>query len=382
MKPFLSLMAVLLSATSLAAQENVNSEQAQFATETVVEGLSRPWGIAFMPDGAMLVTEKTGQLRMVTRDGQKSEPITGLPEITVGEQGGLLDVTLHPNFAQNRLVYLSFTEPGDGGNSTAVASGVLSDDAKSLTDVKTLFSQKPKVDNLMHYGSRVVLDGQGHIFITLGERFEDQYRTQAQELDSHIGKIIRINEDGSVPQDNPYVNEQGALPEIYSIGHRNVQAAAMNPETNVLWEIEHGPKGGDEINIVEPAKNYGWPVVSYGVDYDGSPVGEEGKTEGPNLTQPIKQWTPVIAPSGMIFYTGDAFPEWKGDLFVGGLKVRSLVRVELNGNEVEGEERLLTDLGWRIRDVAQSPDGLIYVITDDDNGRIVRIKPAGGSVSQ
>ncbi len=360
--------------TALSAQNTMKSEQAAFTVETIAEGLSHPWALAFLPDGAMLVTERSGQMRMVSADGRLGEPISGLPEIQVGKQGGLLDVTLHPQFADNRLVYFSFTEPGEGGNSTAVARGKLSQDGTSLSAVETIFSQKPKIDNLAHYGSRIVFDGEGHVFITMGERSDEQYRTQAQELNSHLGKIVRLNEDGSVPKDNPFLTRQDALPEIWSLGHRNVQAAAMNPETNTLWEIEHGPKGGDEINIVEPGKNYGWPVISFGVNYDGSPVGS-GKSAAPGMEQPIHQWTPVIAPSGMIFYTGDAFPEWKGDLFVGGLETTSLVRVELEGNRYVGEERLLTDLGWRIRDVAQAPDGAIYVITDEDNGRILRLAP-------
>jgi aldose sugar dehydrogenase len=363
-----------LSVTALSAQNTMKSEQAAFTVETIAEGLAHPWALAFLPDGAMLVTERSGQMRMVSADGSLGEPISGLPEIQVGKQGGLLDVTQHPQFVENRLVYFSFTEPGEGGNSTAVARGKLSQDGTSLSAVETIFSQKPKVNNLAHYGSRIVFDGEGHVFITMGERFDEQYRTQAQQLNSHLGKIVRLNNDGSVPKDNPFLTREDALPEIWSLGHRNVQAAAMNPETNTLWEIEHGPKGGDEINIVEPGKNYGWPVISFGVNYDGSPVGS-GKSAAPGMEQPIHQWTPVIAPSGMIFYTGDAFPEWKGDLFVGGLKTTSLVRIELEGNRYVGEERLLTDLGWRIRDVTQAPDGAIYVITDEDNGRILRLAP-------
>ncbi len=366
--------ALILSATALGAQDTMKSQQAEFTVQTIAEGLSHPWALAFLPDGAMLVTERSGQMRLVSVDGKLGDPITGLPEILAGRQGGLLDVTLHPEFAQNRLVYFSFTEPGEGGNSTAAARGVLSPDGTSLSDVKTIFSQQPKIDNTAHYGSRIVFDGQGHVFITMGDRFEERYRTQAQELNSHLGKIVRLNEDGSVPPDNPFVNTEGALPEIWSLGHRNVQAAAINPETGTLWEIEHGPKGGDEINIVEPGKNYGWPVISYGVNYDGSPVGS-GKSQQQGMQQPIHQWTPVIAPSGMIFYSGDAFPQWQGDLFVGGLATTTLVRVELEGNNYVSEERLLIDLGYRIRDVAQAPDGAIYVITDEDNGKILRLAP-------
>ncbi len=374
MKILAAATALILSATALGAQDTMKSQQAGFTVQTIAEGLSHPWALAFLPDGAMLVTERSGQMRLVSVDGKLGDPITGLPEILAGRQGGLLDVTLHPEFAQNRLVYFSFTEPGEGGNSTAAARGVLSPDGTSLSDVKTIFSQQPKIDNTAHYGSRIVFDGQGHVFITMGDRFEERYRTQAQELNSHLGKIVRLNEDGSVPPDNPFVNTEGALPEIWSLGHRNVQAAAINPETGTLWEIEHGPKGGDEINIVEPGKNYGWPVISYGVNYDGSPVGS-GKSQQQGMQQPIHQWTPVIAPSGMIFYSGDAFPQWQGDLFAGGLATTTLVRVELEGNNYVSEERLLTNLGYRIRDVAQAPDGAIYVITDEDNGKILRLAP-------
>lgn len=374
MRILVATAVIFWSAAPAGAQDMVRSEQANFTVQTIAEGLDHPWALAFLPDGAMLVTERPGQMRLVSPDGRLGEPITGLPEIQAGGQGGLLDVTPHPGFAENRLVYVSFTEPGEGGNSTAVARGILSQDGTSLSDVKTIFSQKPKIANMAHYGSRIVFDGEGHVFITLGDRFEERYRTQSQELNSHLGKIVRLNGDGSVPEDNPFVKTEGALPEIWSLGHRNVQAAAINPETGALWEIEHGPKGGDEINIVEPGKNYGWPVISYGVNYDGSPVGS-GKSEQAGMEQPVHQWTPVIAPSGMIFYTGDAFPEWKGDLFVGGLATTTLVRVELEGNNYVGEERLLTDLGQRIRDVAQAPDGSIYVITDEDNGKILRLAP-------
>lgn len=324
----------------------------------------------------MLVTERSGALRHVTRDGALSEPIPGVPEVDARGQGGLLDVTLHPRFAENRLVYLSFSEKGEGGNSTAVARGTLSADNKKLSGVEVIFSQKPKEDSTMHFGSRIVFDREGRMFVGLGERSEEQFRTQAQDLNSHLGKVVRLNDDGSVPPDNPFVNRDGALPEIWSYGHRNIQAAALHPETGKLWEIEHGPKGGDEVNIPEPGKNYGWPVVSHGVNYDGTPVGA-GKKDAPGMEDPIYTWTPVIAPSGMLFYSGKAFPEWEGDLFVGGLSATALVRLEIEGENVLNEERLLTQFGWRIRDIAEGPKGELVVITDHDNGRIVRIAPAG-----
>jgi glucose/arabinose dehydrogenase len=364
----------LVSAAAL-AQEAVTSEQSRFTVTTLAEGLDHPWGIDVLPGGALLVTERSGNLRHIDREGQISEPISGVPEVDARDQGGLLDVTLHPRFSENRLVYLSFSEKGEGGNSTAVARGRLRDDNRALENVEVIFSQKPKLDSAMHFGSRIVFDRDGRIFVTLGERSHEEFRTQAQDLGSHLGKIVRLNEDGSVPRDNPFVNQQDALPEIWSYGHRNIQAAALHPETGRLWEIEHGPKGGDEVNIPQPGKNYGWPVVSHGVNYDGTPVGT-GKKDAPGMEDPIYTWTPVIAPSGMLFYTGPAFPDWQGDLFVGGLRATSLVRLELEGDNVVSEERLLTDRAERIRDVAQGPEGEIFVITDDPNGRILKLASA------
>jgi glucose/arabinose dehydrogenase len=252
----------------------------------------------------------------------------------------------------------------------------LSADASALEDVEVIFSQQPKLPSTRHFGSRLVFDGAGHLFITLGERSDARFRGQAQDLDSHLGKVVRIFPDGSVPDDNPFVGTEGALPEIWSLGHRNAQAAAINPETGALWEIEHGPRGGDELNIPQPGSNYGWPEVSFGVNYDGTPVGT-GKSDAPGFADPIYQWTPVIAPSGMAFYTGGAFPEWQGDLFVGGLASTALVRLELDGNSVVDEERILNDAGRRIRDVVQGPDGALYLLTDENDGEVLRISPAG-----
>jgi glucose/arabinose dehydrogenase len=323
----------------------------------------------------MLVTERSGALRHVTQEGELSEPIAGVPEVDARGQGGLLDVELDPDFAQSRMVYLSYAEAGDGGNGTAVARGTLSEDHTALADVEVIFRQQPKENSTAHFGSRLVFDGNGHLFVTLGERSKASLRDQAQDLNSHLGKIVRINPDGSVPDDNPFVGRDDALPEIWSYGNRNIQAAAINPETGALWVAEMGPKGGDELNIIEPGANYGWPIVSLGVNYDGTPVGE-GLKQKEGMVDPIESWTPVIAPSGMIFYGGDAFADWQGDVFVGGLASTALVRLELDGNSVAGEERLLEDLGLRIRDVAQGPDGAIYVVTDEDDGEILRISPA------
>ena len=372
--------AVLAVATPASAlDEVVDTEQAQIRVETVAEGLSHPWGIAFLPDGSALVTERRGRLRHVSADGELSDPLGGVPKVAAGGQGGLLDVALDPDFDANRLVYLSFSEPGEGGtNSTAVARGQLSQDMTALNDVEVIFSQQPKVDSNKHFGSRLVFDGKGHLFVTLGERSEERFRGQAQELNSHLGKIVRIRPNGEVPEDNPFVGQDGALPEIWSYGHRNIQAAAINPATGELWEIEHGPRGGDELNIPEAGKNYGWPIVSFGVNYSGTPVGS-GESDAPGFEDAIYQWTPVIAPSGMAFYQGDAFPEWKGDLFVGGLAATALVRLELDGSRVTKEERMLEDAGLRIRDVVEGPGGALYLLTDEDNGEILRITPAAAA---
>jgi len=367
-----TLLAVAATVPAL-AQQAIKTEKAEIVVDRITNKIDRPWGLTFLPDGRMLVTEKGGTLRIVTDKGVIGRPIAGVPEVDARGQGGLLDVALHPDFAQNRLVYLSYSEPGEGGNSTAVARGALSDDGTSLSGVEVIFSQKPKLASTKHFGSRLVFDRAGRLYIALGERSEPQFRGQAQELSSHLGKVVRVNDDGSVPDDNPFVGKSDALPEIWSYGHRNIQAAALHPETGKLWEIEHGPRGGDEINIAKPGKNYGWPVVSHGVNYDGTPVGA-GRKEEEGMVGPLYQWTPVIAPSGMMFYTGDLFPDWQGNLFVGGLKATSLVRLELDGEKVVHEERLIEDLGMRVRDVVQGPDGAIYLLTDERNGAILRVR--------
>ncbi|MEJ1160240.1 PQQ-dependent sugar dehydrogenase [Prosthecomicrobium sp. N25] len=378
----LAALATLLGPAAAQSQSPapIQTEKARLSITRVATGLQHPWALAVMPGGDVLVTERPGRMRIVRRDGTVSAPIAGVPQVAAGRQGGLLDVTLHPDFASNRMVYFTFSEPAEGGNSTALARGVLSPDGRALTAVTVLFSQKPRVANGMHFGSRVVFDGRGHLYVTLGERFEDRWRVKAQELDTHLGKIVRLNEDGSVPADNPFAQRQGALPEIWSYGHRNVQAAAMNPKTGKLWAIEHGPRGGDEINIPEAGANYGWPVVSFGVNYDGTPVGT-GKREAPGMVGPIYQWTPVIAPSGMLFYSGKAFPAWTGNLLVGGLATKVLVRLELDGDRVVHEERILKELGERIRDVAEDADGSLLIVTDEDDGKLVRIAPAEGSAT-
>jgi aldose sugar dehydrogenase len=365
----------LLVATSALAQAprspTPKPVEAPIRATTVAKGLEHPWGLAFLPDGRMLVTERPGRIRLVERDGRLSEPLGGVPKVFASGQGGLLDVTLSPNFASDRLVYLSYSEPGEGGAGTAVARGRLG--ARALENVQVIWRQAPKVSGPNHWGSRLLFARDGTLFVTTGDRFN--YREQAQDLSGTLGKVIRINADGSIPRDNPFVGRDGARPEIWSYGHRNVQAAALQPETDQLWTIEHGARGGDELNHPQPGRNYGWPVITYGVDYSGAKIGEGTAKKG--MEQPVYYWDPVIAPSGALFYTGDAFPDWKGDLFVGSLKPGLLVRLHLDGDRVIQEERYLGNLDERIRDVRQGPDGFIYLLTDSPGGRIFRIEPAG-----
>ncbi|WP_448190429.1 PQQ-dependent sugar dehydrogenase [Azospirillum sp. sgz301742] len=370
-----AVAAMILALTGVgeagAVDQVFKTEKATLRVTTVAGGLEHPWGLVFLPGGGMLVTERPGRLRLVSAAGAVSEPLAGVPKVDARGQGGLLDVALDPDFTRNRLVYLSFAEPGEGGNSTAVARGTLSDDARALVNVRVIFSQKPKVQSRLHFGSRLVFDRAGNLFVTLGERSEPQFRVHAQDLTTHLGKVVRIRPDGSVPPDNPFVGRQDALPEIWSYGHRNSQGAALHPVTGALWTSEHGPRGGDEINIPQPGKNYGWPVVSYGVNYDGTPVGT-GQQKAPGMEDPIYYWTPVIAASGLTFYTADAVPGWKGNLFSGGLVCTCAVRLELDGTRVVREERLFKELGKRIRDVVQGPDGALYLLTDESRGEILR----------
>jgi aldose sugar dehydrogenase len=339
--------------------------------QTITRGLEHPWALAFLPDGRMLVTERPGQVRIVTTDGRLSEPLAGVPRVQARGQGGLLDVVLDPRVTENRLVYLAYAEPGEGRTAgTAVARGRLGDGR--LEDVRVIYQQQPKVEGANHFGSRLVFARDGTLFVTQGERFG--YRDQAQDLSSGLGKIVRINPDGSVPRDNPFVGRIGARPEIWSYGHRNVQSAALHPHTGQLWTVEHGARGGDELNRPEAGKNYGWPVITYGVDYSGAKIGEG--TAKPGMEQPLYYWDPVIAPSGMLFYTGDAFPDWQGSILIGSLRPGLLVRLTLEDGWVTGEERYLSDLGERIRDVRQGPDGLLYLLTDSRDGRILRVLPA------
>lgn len=356
--------------------------QVQLDVRVVASGLDNPWAVEVLPDGRFLVTERSGSLRIIGADGSKSAPATGLPEVFYKGQGGLLDVALDPQYASNHTIYWSYSEPRQGGNGTALARGVLVEEGDSLAvrDVKVIFRQMPTFESNLHFGSRIVMNPDGTLFLTLGERSLPASRVQAQDLGSHFGKVVRINPDGSVPADNPFTGRSDAKPEIWSYGHRNVQAAALDPATGKLWTIEHGPRGGDELNQPQAGLNYGWPVISYGIDYPGGKMGE-GITAREGMQQPVYYWDPVIAPSGMMFYQGDLFPQWKGSLFVGGLGGKKLVRLKLEDDKVVGEEWLLQDRDLRLRDVQQGPDGTIYVVADGADSPLLAVRPAGSTAS-
>lgn len=362
-----------------------------FEVTVAAKGLQNPWAVEPLPNGEFLITEKGGQMRIVSAEGKIGEPIKGLipvgqggvsensgegglPPITARGQGGLLDVALSPDFKQDRTIFWSFSEQRTGGSGTSVARGRLSADYRNLEQVKVIFRAMPTYDNGLHFGSRLAFGRDGMLYITLGDRFDKEVtRPQAQKLDSHLGKVIRIKPDGTVPADNPFVKQTGALSEIWDIGHRNVQSATFD-DKGQLWTIEHGAKGGDELNKIEKGKNYGWAVISYGEEYSGEPIpGNITQKEG--YEQPVYYWDPVIAPSGMEYYTGSAFPEWRGSIFVGGLASQKLVRLVIKDNRVVGEEHLLTDLGKRIRDVRQGNDGMLYVVTDESDGELLKITP-------
>ena len=367
----LSLLLILaLSPASQALDRTFDTQTGRMKAVRVAGPLEHPWGLAFLPDGAILVSERPGRLRQVSPDGAMSDPLKGTPQVFAQGQGGLLDVALDPDFANSRLVYLSYAEPGEGGASTAVARGRLEDG--EIKDLTVVFRQQPKVDGPNHFGSRLVFGRDRTLFVALGERFKFD---PAQDLGSHLGKIVRINPDGTVPADNPFVGTAGALPVIWSYGHRNIQGAALHPETGALWVAEHGPRGGDEVNVAQPGKNYGWPLVSWGRHYSGEGIPEP--TTRPDLTDAIYQWTPVIAASGAAFYTGDLMPDWRGDLLVGGLVSKGLVRLTLDGEQVIDEERI--PLAAPIRQVTQGPDGAVYVLTDQREGQILRLSPANES---
>lgn len=341
----------------------------------IATGFNKPWAIAFLPDGRMLVTEKPGQLRIVTATGQKSEPAAGLPPVDARGQGGLLDVELAPDYQQSRQIYWTYYEPRQGGNGLAVARGRLVDSPQPrVENVQVVFRMLPTMDSTLHAGGRLVWARDGKLFVTLGERSILPGRVQAQRLNSHFGKIVRINPDGSVPRDNPFVGRQDARPEIWSSGHRNILSAALDGRGR-LWEVEMGPRGGDELNRPEAGKDYGWPTIGYGEEYSGKPI--HATTQARGMEQPRYYWDPVISPSGMAIYSGTLFPEWRNNIFIGGLSSKALVRLTMNGDRVTGEERLLTDRDARIREVVQGPDGALYLLTDAENGSLLKLTPRG-----
>lgn len=365
-----AISAVIAFGPSAQAQQRFPSSAGGLAVETVASGLENPWGLAFLPDGRMLVTERPGRLRLVGTDGKLSTPIAGVPNVAARGQGGLLDVTIDPGFQQNRTIYLSFSEPRAGGSGTSVARARLNERGTALEGTKVIFQQMPTINSTMHFGSRLVFDRTGALFVTVGDRYSQ--RDQAQNPGNHIGKVIRIRPEGGAAADNPKI--AGWQPEIWSIGHRNVQGAALHPETGQLWTAEHGARGGDEVNTPKAGRNYGWPVITFGIDYSGAKIGE-GTTKA-GMEQPLFYWDPSIAPSGAAFYTGSVWPAWKNSLFVGALAGQMLVRLSTQGESVTGQERLLGDLGQRIRDVRQGPDGFLYLLSDAADGKVLRVRPA------
>jgi len=371
--PILGVLAVGLAIAPGQAR-TLQTETGPLEVETVVEGLEHPWGMAFLPDGRILVTERPGRLRVVADGRLLPDPVSGVPQVVAAGQGGLLDVALHPDFAENRLVYLTLAGSGRGGAATQVHRGRLTDGdgGLRLADVEMILEAQPYTGRRQHYGSRLAFAPDGTLFVSTGDRGE---RDRSQDPDDMAGSILRIHDDGRVPEDNPFVGRTDARPEIYAIGIRNAQGLAIHPETGALWENEHGPRGGDEINIIRPGRNYGWPVITHGREYSGGQVGD-GLTEAPGMEQPLLVWTPSIGPSGMAFYTGEAFPDWQGDVFVGALPLRHLRRVVLDGEQVVHQEELLGELGHRIRDVRQGPDGLLYLLVDDSRAPMLRLRPA------
>jgi glucose/arabinose dehydrogenase len=369
----LTMLATLLGGSALAAAQGpVKTEAATFRVTEVVGGLEHPWAVAFLPDGGMLVTERPGRLRLVENGRLREAPVEGLPEVHARDQGGLLDVVLDPDFARNRWIYLSYSYAAGGKTTTRVMRARYA--PEGLSEQKVIFEALPMIASSKHFGSRLAFGRDGTLFITMGER--SNQRQEAQNLGNHLGKVLRINRDGSVPEDNPFVGREGVRPEIYSYGHRNPQGLAVNPRDGRVWEQEHGARGGDEMNVLKPGANYGWPEVAYGVNYDGSTIGS-GRREAAGVEQPLFYWDPSIAPSGMTFYTGDRFPGWRGDVLVGALRYQLVSRLDLDeAGRVVKEERFLEGGLGRIRDVRTGPDGLVYLLTDEDEGGLYRLEPA------
>ena len=372
--PKLVMLAIALgtaAAPAAAAQSKIfQSEKHAFRVVTLVEGLANPWSLAFLPDGRMLVTERRGRLRVVSKDFKLDpKPVEGVPRVAAVGQGGLFDVVLHPKFAENGWIYLAYNGPGDAGHGTELMRAKF--EGHRLTQQQVLFRLEPKSGGGLHFGGRIVFDLEGHVYLTLGDRGENE---RAQRLDDHAGSVIRLHDDGRVPADNPFVKHAGAKPEKFTLGNRNMQGAALHPKTGELWTHEHGPQGGDEINVIRAGRNYGWPVITYGVNYGiGTRIGEG--THKPGMEQPLYKWVPSIAPSGMAFYEGDKFPDWRGNLLIGALRDEMLVRLELDGEKVMKEERLVKDAIGRIRDVRVGPDGYVYLLTDESNGALARLEP-------
>ena len=375
MKSVTRLLTLTIGAMALAfgvpaGAQTFSSSAGKLRVVTVAKGLENPWSLAFLPGGRMLVTEREGRIRIVSKSGRLLPPLRGAPKVYASGQGGMLDVILDPGFARNNTIFISFSEPGGDGAGTAVARATLDVAGNRLINLKVIWRQVPKSSGGRHFGSRLVIARDGKLFITVGERGQ---RNRAQDFTINRGNVVRINRDGSIPKDNPFVGRKGYRPEVWSYGHRNPQGAALHPVTGKLWTNEHGARGGDEINIPQAGKNYGWPLISYGRHYWGGRIGVGTKKAG--LEQPVYYWDPSIAPSGMAFYTGNQFPAWRGNLFVGALKFQLLVRLTLKGEKVVKEERLLQGLNERIRDVRQGPDGYIYLLTDSGDGRILRVEP-------
>ncbi|MGH6771084.1 MAG: PQQ-dependent sugar dehydrogenase [Xanthobacteraceae bacterium] len=371
-QPAIAAALIVAGTIPLHAQPVRPTTTSDLTVATVAGGLNSPWSLAFLPDGRMLVTERPGRMRIANRDGKLSSAVSGVPKVLARGQGGLHDVILDRDFARNNTIYFCYAAPVSGGGQTALARARLMDEgAPRLADVKVIFQQEGPPSSGNHYGCRIVQARDGNLFLTTGDHF--RYRDEAQNLGNHLGKVIRVTPDGAAPADNPFLKRAGAKPEIWSYGHRNMQGAALHPETGKLWTHEHGPRGGDEINILQAGKNYGWPVIGYGIDYSGARIHKSTQQTG--MEQPIKYWVPSIAPSGMAFYTGKLFPAWRGNLFVGALAAGLLVRLEVSGEKVGREERVLQNLRERIRDVRQGPDGALYLLTDNSPGRVLRVSP-------
>jgi glucose/arabinose dehydrogenase len=358
-----------LASAAILAAPAIAHGRTDVRLSTLSLGLVQPWSMAFLPDGRMLITERPGRLRVFANGKLDPRPLAGVPKVAATGQGGLLDVCLHPDFPRNRMLYLSYSAEGPGGNATTVARAALGDGG--LEGLRVVFEALPRAPGGLHFGSRIVFDRAGLMYVSAGERYN---KPRAQDLGDLGGKIVRLRDDGSVPTDNPFVGRPGARPEIFSYGHRNPQGLALHPASGRVWEVEHGPRGGDELNVLKAGANYGWPLATHGIDYDGSVISPYKSR--PGMEDPLRVWTPSISPCGLCFYTGDRFAGWQGSLFTGGLSANALFRLALDGERVVGEERLIEGRLPYIRDVRQGPDGLLYLVTHSDEGGLFRLDPA------